>query len=154
HDPALPTIVLTATHDLETAVQCMQAGALDYLVKPVDKHRLGSSLRRAPGRRAPHGEGGALPEGPRNDTPPPRQAFAEIVTQNTTMHALFRYVAAIAQSPQPVLITGETGTGKELMARAVHRLTAPRGDFVAVNVAGLDDQVFSDTLFGHTRGAF
>jgi DNA-binding NtrC family response regulator len=70
------------------------------------------------------------------------------------MHALFRYVEAIAQSPQPVLITGETGTGKELMARAVHRLAAPRGDFVAVNVAGLDDSVFSDTLFGHTRGAF
>ncbi len=70
------------------------------------------------------------------------------------MHALFRYVEAIARSPQPVLITGETGTGKELLARAVHRLAAPRGDFVAVNVAGLDDQVFADTLFGHTRGAF
>ena len=70
------------------------------------------------------------------------------------MHALFRYVEAVARSPQPVLITGETGTGKELLARAVHRLAAPRGDFVAVNVAGLDDQVFSDTLFGHTRGAF
>jgi DNA-binding NtrC family response regulator len=77
-----------------------------------------------------------------------------MVTQNPTMQALFRYVEAIARSPQPVLITGETGTGKELMARAVHRLAAPRGDFVAVNVAGLDDQVFSDTLFGHTRGAF
>jgi DNA-binding NtrC family response regulator len=89
-----------------------------------------------------------------SDTPHQREAFAEIVTQNKTMQALFRYVEAIARSPQPVLITGETGTGKELMARAVHRLAAPRGDFVAVNVAGLDDQVFSDTLFGHTRGAF
>src|SRR5262245_47738568 len=154
HDPDLPTIVMTATHDLETAVQCMQAGAIDYLVKPVDKHRLVASVRRALERRALQEEVGALTEGPRNDTPHQRQAFAEIVTQNTTMHALFRYVAAIAQSPQPVLITGETGTGKELMARAVHRLTALRGDFVAVNVAGLDDQVFSDTLFGHTRGAF
>jgi DNA-binding NtrC family response regulator len=77
-----------------------------------------------------------------------------MVTQHPTMQALFRYVEAIARSPQPVLITGETGTGKELLARAVHRLAAPRGDFVAVNVAGLDDQVFSDTLFGHTRGAF
>ena len=154
HDPDLPTIVLTATHDLETAVQCMQAGAIDYLVKPVDKHRLVSSVRRALERRALQEEVGALTECPRRDTPHQRQAFAEIVTQNTTMHALFRYVEAIAQSPQPVLITGETGTGKELLARAVHRLTAPRGDFVAVNVAGLDDQVFSDTLFGHTRGAF
>jgi two-component system, NtrC family, nitrogen regulation response regulator GlnG len=154
HDPDLPTIVMTATHDLETAVQCMQAGAIDYLVKPVDKHRLVSSVRRALERRALQEEVGSLIERPRSDTPHQRQAFAEIVTQNTTMQALLRYVEAIAQSPQPVLITGETGTGKELMARAVHRLAAPRGDFVAVNVAGLDDQVFSDTLFGHTRGAF
>src|SRR5262245_12593293 len=154
HDPGLPTIVMTATHDLETAVQCMQAGAIDYLVKPVDKHRLVASVRRALERRALQEEVGSLTEPPRCDTPQQRQAFAEIVTQNTAMQALFRYVAAIAQSPQPVLITGETGTGKELMARAIHRLTAPRGDFVAVNVAGLDDQVFSDTLFGHTRGAF
>jgi DNA-binding NtrC family response regulator len=94
----------------------------------------------------------ALTEHRRGD--PPHQAFAEIVTQNTAMQALFRYVEAVARSPQPILITGETGTGKELLARAVHRLAAPRGDFVAVNVAGLDDQVFSDTLFGHTRGAF
>jgi DNA-binding NtrC family response regulator len=154
HDPDLPTIVMTATHDLETAVQCMQAGAIDYLVKPVDKNRLVSSVQRALERRALREEVGFLTERPRRDTPHQREAFAEIVTQNTTMHALFRYVEAIAQSPQPVLITGETGTGKELLARAVHRLAAPRGDFVAVNVAGLDDQVFSDTLFGHTRGAF
>ena len=153
HAPDLPTIVMTATHDLETAVQCMQAGAIDYLVKPVDKHRLVAFVRRALERRALQ-EVGSLTERPRCDTPHQRQAFAEIVTQNPTMHALFRYVAAIAQSPQPVLITGETGTGKELLARAIHRLTAPRGDFVAVNVAGLDDQVFADTLFGHTRGAF
>src|SRR5262249_50346142 len=149
HAPDLPTIVLTATQDLETAVQCMQAGAIDYLVKPVAKHRLVSSVRRALQE-----EVGALPTRPCRATSPQRQASAEIVTQNPTMQALFRYVEAIAQSPQPVLITSETGTGKELMARAVHRLAAPRGDFVAVNVAGLDDPIFSDTLFGHMRGAF
>jgi DNA-binding NtrC family response regulator len=153
-DPGLPTIVMTATHDLETAVQCMQAGAIDYLVKPVDKHRLVSSVRRALELHALRDEVWALEERPRSDTLPQHEAFAEVVTQNPTMQALFRYVEAIARSPQPVLITGETGTGKELMARAVHRLAAPRGDFVAVNVAGLDDQLFSDTLFGHTRGAF
>jgi two-component system, NtrC family, nitrogen regulation response regulator GlnG len=154
HDPDLPTIVMTATHDLETAVQCMQAGALDYLVKPVDKHRLVSSVRRALELRALREAVGSHTEYPCSGTPHQREAFAEIVTQNSTMHALFRYVEAIVQSPQPVLITGETGTGKELLARAVHRLAAPRGDFVAVNVVGLDDQVLSDTLFGHTRGAF
>jgi DNA-binding NtrC family response regulator len=152
--PDLPAIVMTATHDLETAVQCMQAGAIDYLVKPVDKHRLVSSVRRALELRALREEACSLQAYPLGDTPHQCEAFAEVVTQHPTMHALFRYVEAIARSPQPVLITGETGTGKELMARAVHRLAAPRGDFVAVNVAGLDDQMFSDTLFGHTRGAF
>ena len=152
--PTIHAIVMTATHDLETAVQCMQAGAIDYLVKPVDKHRLVSSVRRALELRALRQAAGSLQEPLRSDTLQPHQAFAEMVTQHPTMQALFRYVEAIARSPQPVLITGETGTGKELMARAVHRLAAPRGDFVAVNVAGLDDQVFSDTLFGHMRGAF
>ena len=154
YDPDLPTIVMTATQDLETAVQCMRAGAVDYLVKPVEKHRLVASVQRALELRALREDMLALKERPLSDTPHQCEAFAEIVTQNTTMHVLFRYIAAIARSPQPVLITGETGTGKELMARAVHRLAAPRGDFVAVNVAGLDDQVFADTLFGHTRGAF
>ena len=154
HDPDLPIIVVSATHDLETAIQCMQAGAIDYLVKPVDTCRLVASVRRALERRALREEVGSLQEHPHSDTPHQHKAFAEFVTQNPTMHALFRYVEAIARSPQPVLITGETGTGKELLARAVHRLAAPRGDFVAVNVAGLDDPVFADTLFGHTRGAF
>jgi DNA-binding NtrC family response regulator len=152
--PTVHAIVMTATHDLETAVQCMQAGAIDYLVKPVDKHRLVSSVRRALELCALRREVDSPTEPLCRDPSPPHQAFAEMVTQHPTMQALFRYVEAIARSPQPVLITGETGTGKELMARAVHRLAAPRGDFVAVNVAGLDDQMFSDTLFGHTRGAF
>jgi DNA-binding NtrC family response regulator len=70
------------------------------------------------------------------------------------MFAIFRYIEAIAVSPQPVLITGETGTGKELVARALHRLSGRPGELVAINVAGLDDTMFSDTLFGHLRGAF
>jgi DNA-binding NtrC family response regulator len=71
------------------------------------------------------------------------------VTQSSGLLAIFRYGEAIAGSPQPVLITGETGTGKELMAQALHRLSGRPGELVAVNVAGLDD-----TTFGHTRGAF
>ena len=70
------------------------------------------------------------------------------------MFAIFRYLEAIAPSPQPVLITGETGTGKELVARALHRLSGRPGELVTVNTAGLDDTLFTDTLFGHTRGAF
>jgi DNA-binding NtrC family response regulator len=152
--PEVRVIVLTATNDLATAVQCMQAGAIDYLVKPVEENRLIASVRRALELRALQAEVLSLKERLLSDTPPHQEAFAEVITQSQTMRAIFRYVEAIAPSPQPVLITGETGTGKELMARALHRLATERGPFIAVNVAGLDDAMFSDTLFGHARGAF
>jgi DNA-binding NtrC family response regulator len=70
------------------------------------------------------------------------------------MRSIFQYVEAISSSPRPVLITGETGVGKELVAKAVHALSNSKGNFVPVNVAGLDDNVFADTLFGHKKGAF
>jgi two-component system nitrogen regulation response regulator GlnG len=152
--PDVPVIVMTATNDVETAVQCMRAGAVDYLVKPVEPSRLVSSVKRAIEMRALQAELLSLKERLLTDTPHQREAFAEIVTQSPSLLAIFRYVEAIAGSPQPVLITGETGTGKELMANALHRLSARPGELVAVNVAGLDDTMFSDTLFGHTRGAF
>jgi len=82
------------------------------------------------------------------------EVFAEIVSQNEAMHIIFRYAESVAPTDQPVLVTGETGVGKELMARALHQLSARTGPFVPVNVAGLDDTMFSDTLFGHRRGAF
>jgi DNA-binding NtrC family response regulator len=152
--PDIPVILMTATNDLETAVQCMQIGALDYLVKPVEENRLVSSVKRALELRSLRAEVLSLKERLLTDTPHRRDAFAEIITQSQAMFAIFRYIEAIAPSPQPVLITGETGTGKELVARALHRLSARLGELVAVNVAGLDDTMFSDTLFGHTRGAF
>jgi len=70
------------------------------------------------------------------------------------MYSIFRYVEAIAGTSLPVLITGETGTGKELLAESVHEASGRSGEFVAVNVAGLDDTLFSDTLFGHIKGAY
>jgi two-component system, NtrC family, nitrogen regulation response regulator GlnG len=152
--PDIPVILMTATNDLETAVQCMQTGASDYLVKPVEENRLVSSVKRALEIRMWRAEVLSLKDRLLTETPHQRDAFAEIITQSQAMFAIFRYVEAIAPSPQPVLITGETGTGKELVARALHRLSARPGELVAVNVAGLDDVMFSDTLFGHTRGAF
>ena len=82
------------------------------------------------------------------------EAFSEIITTSAGMRSIFQYIEAIADSPRPVLITGETGVGKELVARAVHTISKRKGDFVPVNVAGLDDHVFADTLFGHKKGAF
>jgi two-component system response regulator HydG len=81
-------------------------------------------------------------------------AFSAIMTRNKQMRAIFQYIEVIAASDQPVLITGETGVGKELIAKAIHTVSSREGSFVAVNVAGLDDIMFSDTLFGHRKGAY
>jgi DNA-binding NtrC family response regulator len=70
------------------------------------------------------------------------------------MNALFQYIEAVSTTPQPILINGDTGVGKELVARSIHDVSGRTGRYVPVNIAGLDDNVFSDTLFGHLRGAF
>lgn len=81
-------------------------------------------------------------------------ASAGIITENQTMFSIFGYIESIAYSSQSILVTGETGVGKELIAKFIHRLSKTKGQLITVNVAGLDDNVFSDTLFGHTKGAF
>lgn len=152
--PDVPVILMTATNDLETAVNCMQAGAIDYLVKPAEKSRLVSSVRRALEIRALRIEVQALKDRLLADKLSHPEVFAEIVTRSPAMQPIFRYLEAVGPSPQPVLVTGETGTGKELIARALHRLSRRPGELVSVNVAGLDDTMFSDTLFGHAKGAY
>lgn len=82
------------------------------------------------------------------------EVFASIITKSKKMRAIFQYIEAVARSEKPVFITGETGVGKELVARSVHLSSGLSGQNVAVNVAGLDDTMFSDTLFGHKKGAF
>ena len=88
------------------------------------------------------------------DGPDRPELFSEIITAHKDMLDIFKYIEAIAETARPVLITGESGVGKELVARAVHNASGRKGDFVAVNIAGLDDNILSDTLFGHKKGAF
>ena len=152
--PELPVIVMTATQEIETAVACMKEGAFDYLVKPVEESRFVSSVKRALELRALRRQMGALKRSLMTDRLEHGEAFSSIVTVSRKMRSLFQYLEAIAGSGEPVLITGETGSGKELLAEAVHRLSGRSGEFVPVNVAGLDDTLFSDTLFGHRKGAF
>jgi two-component system, NtrC family, nitrogen regulation response regulator GlnG len=120
----------------------------------VEPNRLASSVRRALELRTLRAEVLSLKDRLLADRPHEREPFVDIVTNDRAMFAIFRYLEAIAPSPQPVLITGETGTGKELVARALHRLSKRPGELISVNVAALDDTLFSDTLFGHTRGAY
>ncbi len=150
----LPVIILTGYNDLETAVSCMREGAFDYLVKPVEKNRLVASVKRAIQFRELEQVNFQLKKHLLTDELEHPEAFKEIRSVSKTMRSIFRYVESIAVTNQPVLVTGETGVGKELMARAIHRLSESKGTFVPINVAGLDDTVFSDTLFGHRKGAF
>ena len=154
HHPDTPVVVMTASQEVETAVSCMKEGAFDYLVKPVEESRFVSSIRRALEIRALRRQLGSLRHSLMGNAVEHPEAFAHIVTGNRWMRSLFQYVEAVAESSEPVLITGETGTGKELIAQSVHALSARTGSMVSLNVAGLDDSLFSDTLFGHIKGAF
>ena len=152
--PHIPVIVVTANDEVETVVECMRLGAHDYLAKPVNSGRLLSSVKKALELCTLSGELSSLKHRLLTDSLEHPAAFASIITGNRKMRALFQYVEVVAGSRQPVIITGETGVGKELFARAIHELSGCRGAFVAVNVAGLDDNMFSDTLFGHKKGAY
>lgn len=153
-DPFLPVIIVTGAVDVETAVSCMKAGAFDYVIKPLEEDRLLTAVQRAMSFRELKRENDALRQHILNNRLEQPEAFSQIITGNKKMIAIFQYAESIARTSQPVLIRGETGVGKELVARSLHRLSGLAGNFVAVNVAGLDDNVFSDTLFGHVKGAF
>ncbi|MDD2580826.1 MAG: sigma-54 dependent transcriptional regulator [Desulfuromonadaceae bacterium] len=152
--PHITVIVENASANVETAVNCMKSGVIDYLIKPVEPERLALAVKNALDFHDPKQEVSSLKEYLLNDRLEHAEAFAEIKTISRKMRSIFQYTEVVARSPQPVLITGETGVGKELFAQAIHRISGVRGMFVSINVAGLDDAMFSDTLFGHKKGAF
>lgn len=152
--PEIPIIVITGNYEVDMAVQCMKSGAFDYMVKPIEKSRLLSGIRRVIEIRELQDENRMLKKSMLTGRLKNQKAFSEIITNNKSMISLFQYVESIATSPQPVLITGETGVGKELMVKPIHTLSNRPGLFVSVNVAGIDENIFSDTLFGHVKGAF
>ncbi len=152
--PDIPVIMITAVNELDTAVECMKSGAYDYLVKPVDDERLITTVKRAIQFAEMRDENTLLKQYIMSDTIEHPEFFAEIITQNKFMRSIFQYVEAVGGTSLPILVTGETGVGKELVARAIHKTSGRKGDFTAVNVAGVDDKLFSDMLFGHKKGAF
>jgi DNA-binding NtrC family response regulator len=147
-------IVITGSNKVSTAVECMKLGALDYMVKPVEDSRLVSGVKNALRIRELQQENTRLTSKVLDGELKNPEVFSDIVTMNPAMKSLFRYIEAFAVSPRPVLVTGESGVGKELFARAIHVMSRRKGALVAINAAGLDDTVFSDTLFGHRKGAF
>lgn len=150
----IPVIMSTSMDDTATVVHCMKRGAFDYITKPVDKDLLTAAVQRAIKIRELKRQNDLLCNNLLADTPVNQELFSDFITCSPKIISLFKYCEATAPGNEPVFITGETGTGKELMARAFHAASGRKGPFIGVNVAGVDDHVFSDTLFGHEKGAF
>ncbi|MEA3276437.1 MAG: nitrogen regulation protein NR(I) [Pseudomonadota bacterium] len=143
--PGLPVIIMTAHSDLDSAVSAFHGGAFEYLPKPFDLEEAVDQVRRACRRQA---EGEAEVEEPLEQTP-------DIVGEAPAMQEVFRAIGRLARSNITVLINGQSGTGKELVARALHR-HSPRADrpFIALNMAAIPRDLLESELFGHERGAF
>ena len=152
--PHIPVIIISGLDQVETAVNCIKQGAFDYFTKVSEESRLIAGVERAIEVGKLRRENTSLKEHFLEDRLDHPEIFAPIITRNKKMRALFQYMEAIAASCEPVLITGETGVGKELFAKALHELCHPGAAFVVVNAAGLDDTMFADTLFCHRKGAF
>jgi two-component system, NtrC family, nitrogen regulation response regulator GlnG len=146
--PNLPVIIMTAYSDLDSAVSAFQRGAFEYLPKPFDLTKAVELIRRA------------VEESLREEVSDERNApVPEIIGQAPAMQDVFRAIGRLSQSNVTVLITGESGSGKELVARALHR-HSPRGElgtngpFIAINTAAIPKDLLESELFGHERGAF
>ena len=146
--PGLPVIIMTAYSDLDSAVSAFQGGAFEYLAKPFDVPKAVELIRRAVEESLREAVASERP----TDTP-------EMLGQAPAMQDLFRAIGRLSQSHVTVLITGESGSGKELVARALHK-HSPRGvlgnngPFVAINTAAIPKDLLESELFGHERGAF
>ncbi|QEM70199.1 sigma-54-dependent Fis family transcriptional regulator [Geobacter sp. FeAm09] len=153
--PHVPIIIVTAENQIDSAIECIKAGAVDYLTKPISINRFMASITRALELRSLNDGLSSLRDpGLTVDLPSTIASRHAIVTQNKNMLSLMQYVGVISNSHQAVLINGETGVGKELVARAIHTMSRRKGEFVSINISGLDDLMFSDTLFGHKKGAY
>ncbi len=152
--PEIAVIIISGLNQVDAAVRCVKQGAFDYFVKTVEEERLVGGVMRAIRMLELERENREVASRFFSRKLRHPEAFSAIVTNERSMRSIFAYIEAVATSPQPLLITGESGVGKELFARSAHTLSGCKGQLVAVNVAGLDDMVFSDTLFGHMKGAF
>jgi two-component system, NtrC family, response regulator AtoC len=143
-------IVMSAYGNVDLAIEAMKAGAYDYLQKPFKAEEVLLTLRKAEEREALRRENRALRQEIRKEN-----LFEEILAKSPQMQAIFKTIGKIADYKTTALITGESGVGKELVARAIHRRSSRRGGpFVAVNCGAIPENLLESELFGYKRGAF
>lgn len=153
--PSIVVIIITGDDQIKIAVKCTKLGAHDYFVKPIDQDRLIHVIKKSFENTELRNELFLIKKHIFDDEIATNKAFLPILTNNNKMKYLFKYIEAISKSRRPVLIRGETGVGKELFAKAIHDVShKSSSNYVPVNIAGLDEVSFSDTLFGHKKGAF
>jgi DNA-binding NtrC family response regulator len=143
--PGTGVIMMTGQHDLELAIDAIKAGAADFVHKPIDAAALEQAVQRVLAARGP--------TTPPSGDPPPG-APRDLVGRSAAMLQVSKDIALSAESPAPVLISGETGTGKEVVARLIHQHSRRPGPFVAVNCAAIVETLLESELFGHEKGAF
>ncbi|WP_437930772.1 sigma-54 dependent transcriptional regulator [Sorangium sp. So ce291] len=143
-------IVMSAYGNVDLAIEAMKAGAYDYIQKPFKAEEVLLTLRKAEEREALRRENRALRQEIRREN-----FFEEILAKSPPMQAIFKTIAKVAEYKTTALITGESGVGKELVARAIHRRSSRRGGpFVAVNCGAIPENLLESELFGYKRGAF
>jgi DNA-binding NtrC family response regulator len=140
-------VVITVTNSVQLAINCISKGAYDYMVKPCSAERLRNVLKYVEESATT-----CLKEKVLHYRSHP--CFSKYITASESVFNLFEYVESLALTDNPVLIEGETGTGKEIMAGIIHNCSGREGKFLPVNVSGFDENVVNDTLFGHKKGAF
>ena len=149
-DENIPVILITAYSSVETAIEAMKLGAFDYVMKPIDLRRLGVVLDKALAASRLTRENTELKQ--RLDD---KFGFESIIGRSEAMMAVFRLVRQVAGTPTAVLIYGESGTGKDLIAQAIHNHSPRRnGPFICVNCSALTETLLESELFGHEKGAF
>lgn len=143
-------IVMSAFGNLDLAIEAMKAGAYDYVQKPFKPDEVVLALRKAEERELLRRENRALREEIRKEN-----RFEDILAKSASMQDIFRTITKVADYKTTVLVTGESGVGKELVARAVHRRSGRRGgSFVAINCGAIPENLLESELFGHKKGAF
>ncbi len=148
--PELPVIVVTGSGDFQTAVTAMRAGAYDFVTKPLDLGALILAVRRAVERRSLRAEVGKL----RRALTEARR-FEELIGASGAMQHVYDTIQQVGATDATVLITGQSGTGKEMVARALHSQSKrAAGPFIAVDCASIPEALIESELFGHARGAF
>jgi len=148
--PDVPVVVITAFGSMETAVAALRAGAYDFVTKPIEMDMLSFTLERAVNHRSLQEKVKKLSEAVEQS-----KRFEELLGESVPMKKLYDQIERIADSEVSVLISGESGSGKELVAKALYKKSRRNaGEFVAVNCAALPETLLESELFGHTKGAF